>query len=711
MRIAFLVERPTQFEAPFYRFAAGDPEHELRVIFLAPDAARPAFDPELSRRVDWGIDLLGGYPCRVCPRHRVELARFLAAELDPALTDLLIVNGYTRPPYLLANAMARRRGIATALRLDTAVFPAAGGGAGTAVLPTARERLRRLLFTRVVSRTYDLFLGAGSLTLDYLRTCGVPQERAGLFPYAVDVDSFRRQSRLSLSSRSRTERLAWRDRLGIPADGPLVLALAKLNAREAPWDLLAALPAVATAGVSLAIAGDGPERAALARAAAERGLARVRFVGYVPYPELPALYAAADLFVHAAREERWGVSVQEALACGLPAIAASTVGAGYDLIAEGRNGFRYPAGDGAALARAIDRALALDRAAVDAASRAVLSRWDYAATWRGLVAAAHEAVAAVAARRRRERARADDPDDSGHRALRDAQRRGQPRAQPGERPRLRRADPGDRLGERRPHGRDRPPLCRRGRHPALRPRPDHPLDLPVGARQPADPQRLGAHPRGRPGAAAGAPRRARAALRRPGDRRRRLLHPPPADLPRPSHPLRRLRPQVPPEALPARPRRARPGRSRTPASTCAAGRRGCARRSRSGTRRRTRSSSTSRSTCATPTPSPARSSSAASGGGCRAAGSAGSSRRASSARRTSARCGSRAATTGCRSTCGRSSTSATAISSSAASSTAARGSSSTSSRRSGSAWSSTSAWPSCAPPGGRPAGSSAPASR
>jgi len=199
----------------------------------------------------------------------------------------------------------------------------------------------------------------------------------------VDVESFRQRSRLSAA-----ERLARRERLGVPAGAPLVLALAKLNAREAPWDLLAAAPRIATAGVWIAIAGDGPERAALSRAVLERGLTRVVFPGYVPYPELPGLYAAADLFVHAAREERWGVSVEEALACGLPAIASSRVGAGYDLIEEGGNGFRYECGDGAALARAIDRALALDRGGVDVASRAILARWDYAATWRGILAAA-----------------------------------------------------------------------------------------------------------------------------------------------------------------------------------------------------------------------------------------------------------------------------------------------------------------------------------
>jgi glycosyltransferase involved in cell wall biosynthesis len=368
LNITFLVERPTQFEAPFFRFAARDPEHELRALFTCADAAEPVFDPELGKPVSWGIDLLGGYPYEVC-RSGKELAELLRRHR----CDLLIANGYTQRLYREGVRLARRAGTATALRLDSVPWDDS----------RARHLAKRLLFATYMQRMYDLFLGVGSLTLEYLRAFGVPAERTGLFPYAVDVETFRSRSVLSAA-----ERRALRDRLGVPAPARVVLALAKFNHREAPWDLLHAFARLDREDVWLVLAGDGAERCVLESQAGPR----VRFPGYIHYPELPALYAAADVFVHPAREERWGVSVQEALACGLPVIASSRVGSGYDLIDGGGNGFVYSAGNEEELALRIGEALALPRERVRERSREILARWDYAASWRSLLSAASRAV-------------------------------------------------------------------------------------------------------------------------------------------------------------------------------------------------------------------------------------------------------------------------------------------------------------------------------
>lgn len=375
MNLAFVVERPTQFEVPFYRYAAADPVHRLRVLYTDPRGAEPVYDAELGRSVSWGFDLLGGYEHASCPD-----AAALHRELRRMRYDLVIINGYTRRPYVLAAALARARGIPVALRLDSALFET----------PPPRATAKRLLFELYLKRMYSLFFGVGSLTLDYLRFFGVPEKRTALFPYAVDVDAFRRGSDLTPEKRA-TERA----RLGMPENARVLLSVAKLNDREAPWDLVRAFARRYDNDRWLVIAGDGPERGALETFVRERGLRRVLFLGYVPYPELPTLYAISDLFLHPAREERWGVSVQEALACGLPVITSSRVGAGHDLIEPGKNGSVYEAsgegGDGE-LARRIDEALRLDPAAVREHNRRILSRWDYAAAWRGILRAAGERI-------------------------------------------------------------------------------------------------------------------------------------------------------------------------------------------------------------------------------------------------------------------------------------------------------------------------------
>ncbi len=368
MNLAFVVERPTQFEVPFYRHAAADPLNRLHVLYTDPHGAEPVFDPELGRTVSWGIDLSGGYQHASCP----DLAS-LKRELRRTRFDLVLVNGYTQRLYVLAAAVARGAGMPVALRLDSALFEA----------PPPRAAAKRLLFALYLKRMYRLFFGTGSLTLDYLRFFGVPEERMALFPYAVDVEAFRNGSDLSPAGRA-----AARSRLRIPADARVLLSVAKLNPREAPWDLLRACAHQGGGGRWLLVAGDGQERAALEAFARERGLERVRFLGYVPYPELPALYAVSDLFVHPAREERWGVSVQEALACGLPVITSSRVGAARDLIAPGRNGATYTAGDAAELARRIDEVLGLDPAAVREENRRILADWDYTAIWHDILRAA-----------------------------------------------------------------------------------------------------------------------------------------------------------------------------------------------------------------------------------------------------------------------------------------------------------------------------------
>lgn len=86
------------------------------------------------------------------------------------------------------------------------------------------------------------------------------------------------------------------------------------------------------------IAGTGDDRTRLETLAKKADVFdQVRFLGYVPYVELPDLYRAADLFALISTGEGFGIAFLEALASGTPAIGLAS-GGSQDALGEGQLG-------------------------------------------------------------------------------------------------------------------------------------------------------------------------------------------------------------------------------------------------------------------------------------------------------------------------------------------------------------------------------------
>jgi sugar transferase (PEP-CTERM/EpsH1 system associated) len=106
-------------------------------------------------------------------------------------------------------------------------------------------------------------------------------------------------------------------------------------------------------GFRLEIAGDGLCREELGRLAGELGLTeRVRFLGEVR--DVPALLGRASMFVLPSRSEGISLTILEAMARGLPVIAAK-VGGNPEVVESGRTGLLVPPEDAAALSAAMLR--------------------------------------------------------------------------------------------------------------------------------------------------------------------------------------------------------------------------------------------------------------------------------------------------------------------------------------------------------------------
>jgi glycosyltransferase involved in cell wall biosynthesis len=137
-------------------------------------------------------------------------------------------------------------------------------------------------------------------------------------------------------------------RAALGVDGPMLAFAGRIGPQKA---LDVGLDAVSqVAGVSLLVAGDGPQREELER----RATAGVRFLGPLPRDDVLRLFRAADASLLSSEWENFPHTVVESLAVGTPVIATS-VGGVPEVVTDGENGLLVPPGDAAALATAIAR--------------------------------------------------------------------------------------------------------------------------------------------------------------------------------------------------------------------------------------------------------------------------------------------------------------------------------------------------------------------
>jgi glycosyltransferase involved in cell wall biosynthesis len=125
------------------------------------------------------------------------------------------------------------------------------------------------------------------------------------------------------------ERAQSRARLGWLPERPVVAFVGALGDRRKAFDTVFGawmrLCADSSWDADLVVIGTGAERSLWERKARQTGTGhRMRFLGF--RDDVPELLAAADVLVHPARYEAYGLSVREALCRGIPAIVSRSAG-------------------------------------------------------------------------------------------------------------------------------------------------------------------------------------------------------------------------------------------------------------------------------------------------------------------------------------------------------------------------------------------------
>jgi phosphatidyl-myo-inositol dimannoside synthase len=346
-----------------------DPDVSRGAEAAAGSGPRILWEPLATR--EWGVASLRG------DRHHLRVARR--------------IRSLTTRTDLVHCARALPEGVAAWMNhlSGGAPYLCWSHGEDVTMARTSRE------YTWVMAR---VFRGAAAIlansanTRDLVAGLGVERRRIHVVYPGVDTRRFH----------AGVEGRDMRDRLLAGGD-TLLVTVGRLQRRKGHDQVIAAMRSLRETqpGLRYAVVGDGDERARLEGLVADYGLGgRVTFTGAVPWADLPAYVAAADLVVMPNRDEGgdiegFGMVFLEAAACGKPSIGGNSGGV-PEAIEHERTGLLVDGRDEVAVAAAIGR-LAADATLRDQMGRAGRARvlaqftWDQAAT---RVAAIHDGVRA-----------------------------------------------------------------------------------------------------------------------------------------------------------------------------------------------------------------------------------------------------------------------------------------------------------------------------
>ena len=355
IRLAYVVSHPIQYQAPFLRRLAEESWLDLTVFFGSGFSVRGYKDEGFGVEVAWDVPLLDGYRYEFLPAVRdtggegtfSPISRGLAKRLGGF--DAVWVHGYATVNQLHAILVAKALGIPVLVRSDSWLNDR---------VRSAPTLIAKRIFFAALSRLIDAVLVTGTPSRVYWEHYlgkGFPMF---ITPYAVDNAWFQAKVREASADRPRLHA-----RLELEAGRPVILFASKLQTRKHCGDLIAAYAKLSPgAGQEpvpyLVIVGDGEERKALEAQAGATEFKSIRFYGFANQSELPAFFDLATVFVLPSKHEPWGLIVNEVMNAAVPVIVSDEVGAHFDLVTDGVEGYVYSARDVEALTGALRRVLA-----------------------------------------------------------------------------------------------------------------------------------------------------------------------------------------------------------------------------------------------------------------------------------------------------------------------------------------------------------------
>lgn len=333
-RLAIVTTHPIQYNAPLFQLLNTRNKIEIRVFYTWGDTVLDnKYDPGFGQKVQWDIPLLEGYAFEFVKNISKQPRSHHFKGIDnPTLinaieewdAEAILIFGWNFKSHLKAMRYFHNK-IPVFFRGDSTLLDRENG-------------FKEFIKKKVLNWVYhyiDKALYVGEENRKYFKYAGLKDDQMVFAPHAIDNNRFR----FDVDARQKI-----RSSLSIPDKAVVFLFAGKLEPKKNPALLLKVFEQWNN-GTHLIIAGNGVLEETLK---SEYGAnPQIHFIPFQNQTQMPGLYSACDVFVLPSQGpgETWGLSVNEAMACGKPVLVSSKCGCAVNLVQDNKNGFTFESGN------------------------------------------------------------------------------------------------------------------------------------------------------------------------------------------------------------------------------------------------------------------------------------------------------------------------------------------------------------------------------
>ncbi len=335
-KLAIISTHAIQYNAPVFKLLSERKNILIKVFYTWENSKDGIFDKKFGRQIKWDIPLLEGYDYQFVKNTSLDhgthhFKGMINPDLNQKITSwgaqAVLIYGWNFNSHFKAMRYFKKK-IPVYFRGDSTLIDE---------VPGLKTILRRL-WLKIVYRYVDYAFYVGANNKNYYLKHGLTGKQLIFAPHAIDNKRF-----TDLNGEYESQAIKWRKELNIVDDDIVFLYTGKFENKKDPIILIKAATLINNAKLKFIFVGNGDLEDEMKSMASENP--NIFFLPFQNQSIMPVVYRLGDVFVLPSKgpNETWGLSVNEAMACGRPVLVSNKVGCAIDLVKNGENAYIFEA--------------------------------------------------------------------------------------------------------------------------------------------------------------------------------------------------------------------------------------------------------------------------------------------------------------------------------------------------------------------------------